>query len=55
MAIFLIAGADKRPVTAEILGNAAGATRYPAGMITPREFCLWMVDRSILPPGWPNT
>lgn len=54
MAIFLIAGADKRPVIAEILGNAPGASRYPAGMIAPREFCLWMVDRSILPPDWPN-
>ena len=54
MAIFLIAGADKRPVIAEILGNAPGASRYPAGMIAPREFCLWMVDRSILPPEWPN-
>lgn len=54
MAIFLIAGADKRPVIAEILGSAPGASRYPAGMIAPREFCLWMVDRSILPPDWPN-
>ena len=54
MAIFLIAGADKRPVVAEILGNAPGASRYPAGMIAPRDFCLWMVDRSILPPDWPN-
>ena len=54
MAIFLIAGADKRPVIAEILGNAPGATRYPAAMIAPREFCLWLVDRSILPPNWPN-
>jgi 6-phosphogluconolactonase len=54
MAIFLIAGADKRPVLAELLGDAPGASRYPAGMIAPREFCLWMVDRSILPPDWPN-
>lgn len=54
MAIFLIAGADKRPVIAKILGKAPGADQYPAGMIAPREFCLWMVDRSILPPDWPN-
>jgi 6-phosphogluconolactonase len=54
MAIFLIAGTDKRPVVAEILGRAPGASRYPAGMIAPRDFCLWMVDRSILPPDWPN-
>jgi 6-phosphogluconolactonase len=54
MAIFLIAGADKRLVLAEILGNAPGASRYPAGMIAPREFCLWLVDRSILPSDWPN-
>jgi 6-phosphogluconolactonase/glucosamine-6-phosphate isomerase/deaminase len=47
--LFLVAGADKRPVVAEILEDASAA-RYPAAMVAPAGRSLWMVERSAMPP-----
>jgi 6-phosphogluconolactonase len=55
VAMFLIAGADKRPVIGEILAGAETARRYPAAMIASRERTIWMIDRSALPDQRPDT
>lgn len=47
--MFLITGADKRPVIGDILSNAPSAGRYPAAMVAARERTLWMIDRSAMP------
>jgi 6-phosphogluconolactonase/glucosamine-6-phosphate isomerase/deaminase len=54
IAIFLIAGADKRPVIAEILRVAPGASPYPAAQVAPRQVTIWMIERSLLPADWPH-
>ena len=53
-AIFLIAGADKRPVIEQILRVAPGASPYPAAMVAPQIATLWMIERVLLPADWPN-
>ena len=53
-AIFLIAGADKRPVIEQILRVAPGASPYPAAMVAPQIATLWMIERALLPADWPN-
>lgn len=53
-AIFLIAGADKRPVIEQILHAAPGASPYPAAQVAPRQGAIWMIERSLLPADWPN-
>jgi 6-phosphogluconolactonase len=54
-AMFLIAGADKRPVIAEILSGAESARRYPAAMVASRERTIWLIDRTALPVDRSNT
>ncbi|HUQ80382.1 MAG TPA: 6-phosphogluconolactonase [Gemmatimonadaceae bacterium] len=53
-AIFLIAGADKRPVVEQMLRVAPGASPYPAAMVAPQMAALWMIERALLPADWPN-
>jgi 6-phosphogluconolactonase/glucosamine-6-phosphate isomerase/deaminase len=53
-AIFLIAGADKRPVIDEILRAAPGARPYPAAQVAAQQVTIWMIERSLLPADWPN-
>ena len=48
-ALFLVAGADKRMVIAQILSDAPSARRYPASMVAPRGRAIWMLDRSVSP------
>ena len=47
--LFLVAGADKRPVLTEVLGGAASARRYPAAMVAPRGRVVWMIEQSAVP------
>jgi 6-phosphogluconolactonase len=54
-AMFLIAGADKRPVIGEILSGADTARRYPAAMVSSRERTIWMIDQSAMPAGRSDT
>jgi 6-phosphogluconolactonase len=54
-AMFLITGADKQPVIAEILSGAESARRYPAAMVASRERTIWLIDRSALPVERSNT
>jgi 6-phosphogluconolactonase len=54
-AMFLITGADKRPVVAEILSGAESARRYPAAMVASRERTIWLIDRTALPVDRSNT
>jgi 6-phosphogluconolactonase len=49
LAMFLIAGADKRVVIGEILSGAPAGRRYPAAMVAPSGRAIWMIDRSALP------
>ena len=49
LAMFLVAGADKRVVIGEILSGAPAGRRYPAAMVAPSGRALWMIDRSALP------
>ena len=48
-AIFLITGADKRPVIGDILGDTPTGRRYPAALVAPRRPAIWMIDRSAMP------
>jgi 6-phosphogluconolactonase len=48
--LFLVAGADKRPVVAEILQGGEAARRYPAALVTPAGRALWMIEQSAMPP-----
>ena len=48
--LFLVAGADKRPVVAEILQGGEAARRYPAAMVTAAGRTLWMIEQSAMPP-----
>jgi 6-phosphogluconolactonase len=47
--IFLVAGSDKRPVIAEILGGAETARGYPAALVTGAGGTVWLVERSAMP------
>ena len=47
--IFLVAGADKRRVIGEILGNTPAGCRYPAALVAPEQPAIWMIDRSAMP------
>jgi 6-phosphogluconolactonase len=47
--LFLVAGADKRPVLGEILNDAASNARYPASMIAPGGGSVWLVERGAMP------
>ena len=47
--LFLVAGADKRPVVAEILEGGEAARRYPAAMVNPAGGTLWMIEQSAMP------
>jgi 6-phosphogluconolactonase len=49
VAMFLVAGADKRPVIGQILEGGASARRYPAALVAARERTLWMIDQSAMP------
>jgi 6-phosphogluconolactonase len=53
--IFLVAGADKRPVLAEIFHATDKGRRYPAAMVANAGRTLWMVERSAMPASEPNT
>ena len=48
--LFLIAGADKRPVVAEILHGGEAARRFPAAMVRAAGRTLWMIEQSAMPP-----
>jgi 6-phosphogluconolactonase len=49
LAMFLVAGADKRVVIGEILSGVPAGRRYPAAMVAPSGRAIWMIDRSALP------
>ena len=53
--IFLVAGADKRPVLAEIFDGTEKGRRYPAAMVANAGRTLWMVEQSAMPASGPNT
>ena len=53
--LFLVAGADKRPVIAEILDGGESARRYPAALVANAGRTLWMIEQSAMPPGRSNT
>ena len=50
VAMFLVAGGEKRDVVDAILAGGAEAQRYPAALIAPRERLLWMLDAEVTPP-----
>jgi len=52
--MFLVAGADKRPVLAEIFERADSGRRYPAAMVANAGRTMWMVEQSAMPPQGPN-
>lgn len=54
IAMFLVAGADKRPVIGQILAGGDSALRYPAALIAARERTLWMVEQSAMPDDGSN-
>lgn len=54
IAMFLVAGKDKRPVVGEILEAAPSARHYPAARVAARERTLWLIDRSAMPDDRPN-
>jgi 6-phosphogluconolactonase len=54
IAMFLVAGKDKRPVVAEILEAAPSARRYPAALVVARERTMWLIARSAMPDDPPN-
>jgi 6-phosphogluconolactonase len=47
--LFLVAGADKRPVLTEILGGTEAGSRYPAAMVNPSGRALWLIEQSAAP------
>jgi len=47
--LFLVAGADKRPVLAEILGGGESARRYPAGLVSSAGRTVWLVEQAAMP------
>jgi 6-phosphogluconolactonase len=56
--LFLVAGADKRPVIREILEVGESARRYPAAMVAGTDRTWWMIEQSAFPsriPDRPNT
>ena len=52
--MFLVAGADKRPVLAEIFDGSESGRRYPAAMVANAGRTMWMVEQSAMPPLGPN-
>jgi 6-phosphogluconolactonase len=53
--IFLVAGADKRTVLAEIFQGTDKGRQYPAAMVASAGRTLWMVEQSAMPASGPNT
>ena len=47
--LFLVAGADKRPVLTEILGDTPSGSHYPAARVTPAGRTVWMIEQSAAP------
>lgn len=47
--LFLVAGADKRPVISRIFDGDEAARHYPAAMIESRGRVLWLLERAVLP------
>lgn len=49
LALFLVTGADKRPVLAEVLADPAAAARiYPAARVAAEGNARWFLDRSCI-------
>jgi 6-phosphogluconolactonase len=51
--LFLVAGADKRPVVSEIFEGAEWR-RYPAAVIPANGRTVWMIEESAAPAGRSN-
>ena len=47
--MFLVAGADKRPVVTEILGRTESALKYPAALVAPSGRTIWMIEQAAAP------
>lgn len=47
--LFLVAGADKRPVVSEIFEGAESARRYPAAVVPANGRTVWMIEESAAP------
>ena len=47
--LFLIAGADKRPVLTEILAGTEAGSRYPAALVNPSGRSIWMIEQVAAP------
>ena len=47
--LFLVAGADKRPVVSEILERAESVRRYPAAAVPVNGRTVWMIEESAAP------
>ena len=52
--MFLVAGADKRPVLGEILSGSATGRRYPAAMVASAGRTIWLIEQSAMPVSSPN-
>jgi len=46
--VFLVAGADKRPIIDQILAGAESARRYPAALVSPTGRLVWLVEQSAM-------
>lgn len=53
--LFMVAGADKRPVIGDILDAADSAHRYPAALVANAGRTIWMIEQSAMPERRPNT
>ena len=47
--LFLVAGADKRPVIREILEAGEAARRYPAARVAATDRTWWLIEQSAFP------
>ena len=52
--LFLVAGADKRPVMREILERTETAQQYPAALVAPSGRTVWMIEQSAAPANRSN-
>jgi 6-phosphogluconolactonase len=53
--LFLVAGADKRPVISEILEAGDSARRYPAARVAGADRTWWLIEQSAFPSGTPGS
>jgi 6-phosphogluconolactonase len=47
--LFLVAGADKRPVLTEILADTPSGNQYPAARVASAGRTIWMIEQSAAP------